>query len=179
MSRRQRAWQHEEHGFTLMEVMITILIMGIVFAIASSTWFGVVESRRVDSATNQMVSELHLAHTRATNRLENWQVDPRPPGNPSPTPTNDYRIGPCADPCAAPLPDSVPLSSLEEGSGFPPGMSGAGVVFRPNGEAETFGLAGSSIQVAADDGSPCHEIEVNVATSRIKVVTGYNDECLD
>jgi len=57
-----------------MEVMATILIMGIVFAIASSTWFRVVESRRVDSATNQLVSDLRLAHTRATNQLEEWEV---------------------------------------------------------------------------------------------------------
>ena len=73
MSRRRGLWQHE-HGFTLAEVMITIVIMGIVFAIASSTWFGVVESRRVDSATNEMVAELRLAHTRATNRLEDWRI---------------------------------------------------------------------------------------------------------
>jgi prepilin-type N-terminal cleavage/methylation domain-containing protein len=175
MSRRQGVWQHE-HGFTLAEVLITIIIMGILFGIASSTWFGVVESRRVDSATNQVASELRLAHIRATNRLENWQVDPRPPAAPS---TNTYRIGPCADPCAAPLPGSVPLRSLEEGSGFPPGMSGARVVFNPNGEAELFGLAENSIQVAADDGSPCHEIEVNETTSRIRVVTGYNNVCVD
>ena len=31
----------DERGFTLIEVMLTIVIMGIVFAIASSTWFGV------------------------------------------------------------------------------------------------------------------------------------------
>jgi prepilin-type N-terminal cleavage/methylation domain-containing protein len=170
MSRRQRVWQHE-HGFTLMEVMITILIMGIVFAIASSTWFGVVESRRVDSATNQVVSELHLAHTRATNRLENWEVDLRPPGDPA----NAYRIGSCVDPCGAPLPP--PSRSLEERTMFPPGMSGVRIVFKSNGEAEIDGLAGN-IQVAAEDGSPCHEIEVEETTSRIKVVTGYANECL-
>ena len=70
-----------------MEVMVTIIIMGIVFAIASSTWFGVVESRRVDSATNQMVSDLHLAHNSATNRLEDWKVDLQ-------ANSRNYRIGP-------------------------------------------------------------------------------------
>ena len=59
----------DERGFTLIEVMVIIIIMGIVFAIASSTWFGVVESRRVDSATNQLAADLRLAHTSATNRL--------------------------------------------------------------------------------------------------------------
>src|SRR5215212_7828891 len=59
----------DERGFTLAEVMITVVIMGIVFGIASSTWFKVAESRRVDSATNQVVADLRLAHTQATNRL--------------------------------------------------------------------------------------------------------------
>src|SRR5829696_10160521 len=72
MSRQKT--QEDERGFTLVEVLVVIIIMGIVFAIASSTWFRVVESRRVDSATNQLVSDLRLAHTRATNQLEEWEV---------------------------------------------------------------------------------------------------------
>jgi hypothetical protein len=47
----------------------TIVIMGIVFAIASATWLGVIGSHAVDSATNQLASDLWLAHTSATNRL--------------------------------------------------------------------------------------------------------------
>jgi type II secretory pathway pseudopilin PulG len=152
-----------------MEMMITILIMGILAAIASSFWFGLIENRRVEGATNQMVSELHLAHNRATNRLENWEVDLRAPGDP----TNAYRIGPCVDPCGAPLPP--PSRSLEERTTFPSGMSGVRIVFKPNGDAEIIGLAGSSIQVAAEDGSPCHEIDVNEATSRLRVIRNACD----
>src|SRR5215207_8715181 len=65
----RQAAREDERGFTLVEVMITIVIMGIVLAIASSTWFKMVESRRVDSATNQVVADLRLAHTQATNHL--------------------------------------------------------------------------------------------------------------
>ena len=153
----------DERGFTLPEVLIVIVIMGIVLAIASGSWFGLVENRRVESATNQMVSDLRLAHTRATNRLENWQLDVRPPGG-----TNtEYRIGPCADPCEAPLPNSLPSRSLEKGSVFPPGMSGAKVVFKPDGAAA---FPPGNIQVAAVDGSPCNVININEATSRIGVI---------
>lgn len=51
----------DARGFTLPEVMIIIVIMGILFAIAASTWFGVVESRNVDSATNQGTADMRLA----------------------------------------------------------------------------------------------------------------------
>src|SRR5829696_6760296 len=44
--------------------------MGIVFAIASSTWFGAIDSRRVDTGTNRLAADLRHAHSRAINRLE-------------------------------------------------------------------------------------------------------------
>ncbi|QIN78015.1 prepilin-type N-terminal cleavage/methylation domain-containing protein [Rubrobacter marinus] len=59
----------EARGFTLGEVLVTITITGILFAIAAASWQNVVESRRVDSATNQVKADLRLAHTSASNRL--------------------------------------------------------------------------------------------------------------
>jgi len=64
----------DERGFTLPEVLVTIAIMGIIFGIATSSWFGVVEGRRVDAAANQLAADLRLAHTSATNRLTDAQV---------------------------------------------------------------------------------------------------------
>ena len=58
----------DARGFTLPEVRITIAIMGIVFAIASSVWFGTVERRAVDSAANQLASDTRFAHTSVTNQ---------------------------------------------------------------------------------------------------------------
>jgi prepilin-type N-terminal cleavage/methylation domain-containing protein len=158
-------WQ-SERGFTLVEVLVTILIMGILVAIASSTWFGLVENRRVEGAANQMASELRRAHSSATNRLENWQVDPI-------VNTRGYRIGPCADPCAAPLNPASPSTqnqSLEERTLFKPPGSVTRVVFEPNGDAEIIGSENERIKVAADDGAPCHEIDINEATSRIRII---------
>ena len=63
-----------ERGFTLSEVLITIALLGILLAIAVPTWQSVVESRKVDSAANQFVSDLRLAHTRATNQLTDWRL---------------------------------------------------------------------------------------------------------
>lgn len=64
----------DEQGFTLPEVLITIVIMGILAAIAVPSWFGIVESRAVDSAANQLASDLRLAHTKSTNQLAKWRV---------------------------------------------------------------------------------------------------------
>ena len=152
MSQRQRAWQHE-HGFTLMEVMATIIIMGLVFAIASSTWFGVVESRRVDSATNQLAADLRLAHTRATNRLvpqvvivnagsSNYSIT----GSPSPRDLDDDPVG-----------DEVVVDT------------GATITFEPDGSAAP---PVTLIVRSADDedlNREFHEIEINAATSRLHI----------
>ena len=158
----------DESGFTLIEVIVTIVLMGIVFAIASSYWFGLVEDRRVNSATNQMVSELHFAHTSATNRLQTWQVDLRPADEAPDVRNVSYRVAPCEAPCVA-LPP--PSRSLEEGTEFPPGMEGVRVVFQPDGGAEVNGAGNLEIRSAAADGDPCHEIEINEATSRVRVTT--------
>jgi prepilin-type N-terminal cleavage/methylation domain-containing protein len=59
---RQGAWR-EVRGFTLVEVLLVIILVGIVMAIASTFWFGAVESRRVDSAPNQLATDLGQAHS--------------------------------------------------------------------------------------------------------------------
>lgn len=73
-----RSWHspkwEEERGFTLPEVLMTVAILGILIAIAITIWLGVIEQRRVDAATNQLVSDLRLAHSSATNQLTDWRI---------------------------------------------------------------------------------------------------------
>lgn len=66
--------RNEQFGFTLPELLVTIAIMGILAAIAIPSWFSVSDSRNVDSATNQVIGDLRLASSKATNRLDYWQV---------------------------------------------------------------------------------------------------------
>jgi prepilin-type N-terminal cleavage/methylation domain-containing protein len=150
--KRHASWRGEQ-GFTLPELIIVIVLMGIVLAIASSSWFGLVESRQVDSATNQMVSDLRLAHTRATNRLANHEV--RLTDN-----NATYRIGPSAALETRTLPDDARVDITG------PTLN---VVFKSDGSATP---SGSSItfKVTSADGAPDHDIEINTATSRVKVV---------
>ena len=169
-------WQ-SERGFSLTELMVVISVMGVLAAIAISFWGNVVEARRVTSATNQVVADLRRAHTNSTNRLEDWQVDLGPPGDP----INSYRIGPCEGTCGGGE-LSTPLLFLDEceeedvddcspRTMFPPAMSGVRVAFYPDGGAQFFGAAGNIIRVAAADGDgPCRQIQVNTVTSRVEVL---------
>jgi prepilin-type N-terminal cleavage/methylation domain-containing protein len=59
----------DERGFSLIELIAVIAILGILVAVASTSWFGVVEGMQVDSATNQLVADLRQAHSRAINTL--------------------------------------------------------------------------------------------------------------
>jgi prepilin-type N-terminal cleavage/methylation domain-containing protein len=142
----------DERGFTLVEVMITIILMLVVFGIASSTWFTMAESRRVDSATNQVVADLRLAHTQAKNRLEDWRIE-------MDADTRDYRMGPDGD--------ALSSASLPERTEFLPTSDVSVIVFEPASGAQITGAG--NIKIASDDGSPCHEIEVNSVTSRVEV----------
>jgi prepilin-type N-terminal cleavage/methylation domain-containing protein len=143
----------DEGGFTLVEVIVVIIMMGIVFGIASASWFGVAESRRVDSATNQVAADLRLAHSRATNRLDDWRIE-------MDAGTRDYRMGPDGG--------ALTSDSLPERTEFLPAMGVSAIVFDPAGGAQIPGAG--NIRVASDDGSPCHEIEVNSVTSRVEVL---------
>lgn len=81
--RRLRKVWGVERGFTLTEVIAVVVIFGVVAAIAIPSWFNIVDSSRVDSATSQLASDLRLANARATNRLANWQVVLPPKGGSS------------------------------------------------------------------------------------------------
>jgi type IV fimbrial biogenesis protein FimT len=150
----------KERGFTLPELLIVIVLLGIMAAIAIPVWWGVVESRNVDSAANQVAADLRLAHTRASNRLETWtfEVDSTNPAS--------YRIRSAGEVRDRSLPDGTRLSS----------GAVARVEFSSRGTATPFNGAGSQlatspieVTVSAADGGQPRAVEINRATSRVEV----------
>ena len=154
-----------ERGVTMLELMIVITVMGVLFAIASSTWFGAVESRRVDSATSQLAADLRQAHSKAINRLQPQTVETF-------TGSSQYTMTGVANPV-----------DLDEDSAanvvvVNPGVT---VAFCPNGSAEIppatpvcsaapSGPATTITVRSATDASKNHTIHINPVTSRVRVV---------
>lgn len=151
-------------GFTLPEVMITIVILGILFAIASSTWQSVVEGRQVDSATNQLASDLRLASTRATNRLEDWTVVYT-------VGSGSYQLVPDGGTAInRTLPEGTKILSTEVAV-----VGGdSEIVFSTRGQANATYTDGDSdneidVVVSSDDGSPSNTIHVVPPTAEVEV----------
>jgi prepilin-type N-terminal cleavage/methylation domain-containing protein len=185
--KQHESWQ-SERGFTLPEVTIVIILMGIVFAIASSSWFGIVESRRVDSATNQLVSDLRLAHTKATNELATWRVVLNPDRG-AESAGADYslvKLDSAGNPVAgSEISRTLPDDALLNSPTLLPVGGTSGVQFAPDGSASAVGTLnlgaastdgcpagtptiGPRIRVTVDN-NPMHCITFNTATSKVEI----------
>ncbi len=67
-------FRKDEQGFTLPEVLTTIAILGILIGIGVVIFLGILERWRIETATNQLVSDMRLVHEKATNQLTDWRV---------------------------------------------------------------------------------------------------------
>ncbi len=179
----------DERGFTLPEVLTTVLILGILLSIATASWFGVIESRRVDSAANQLAADLRLAHTNATNQLTEWRLVFRKDGNAIPACSNaDYCLVKVTGPSSTEntprnFPEGTRISDANiafDNSGilgtlFGPSISGETMTikFKPDGKAEAQ-LTGLSsrpeIEVGPEGGGGTKKIELVKETSRVSIV---------
>ena len=188
-----------QRGFTLPEVLIAIVIMGILFAIASSSWFSVIESRAVDSAANQLAGDMRLAHDSATNRLAEARIVFSRDG--SPVTCNGGSADYClVQPVGAGASRVVPRTFSDDRArlhspniGVDPAGAVAipGVLGGPNKVTIEFGSDGSARPLGTVVGTPtvttrldsdaatadcatahdepCHDVSLNQTTSRIRI----------
>ena len=140
-------------GFSLPEALIVIAILGIVLAVAVPSWLGVVESRRVNSAANQLAADLRLAHTKASNQLTPYQVK-------FTNGSSTYQIGPAGSLQTRTLEDGVKITTQLTTVEF----SSSGSATGPTGAANEIVVSKTSPPTAPQRG-----ISINPATSRIKV----------
>ena len=155
----------DERGFSLLELIVTIILMGLVFAIASSSWLGAIESRKVDTATNQLAADLRQAHTKATNRLADQTVTLS-------TDSSEYTMTGVADPLDLDDCDEEDVAAGRcdiDDVDMVVVDTGASVEFKADGSAVV--TPDDPIEVvSSNDNDKVNTIEINSATSRIKVV---------
>lgn len=143
---------HSERGFTLPELMIVIVLLGILAAIAMPSWFGLINGKKAISAANQVSADMRLAHGTARNRLTTVQFQIN-------TATNCYKVVDGAQ---------TKNRCLPEGSKFVTSVTV--VEFRPDGTAQITGSG--NVGVARQSASTSeYRIEINTQTSRVKVVS--------
>lgn len=151
-----------ERGFTLPEVLTTVAILGILLAIAMSLWNSVIESRQVDSAANQLASDMRLAHASATNQLTDWRVVLNPG-------SRDYDLQRLDSVDGAP--DKTINKSLPEGTKVLSTSAGVSPYLEFNSDGTMAAPVGPSgnVVVSSDDEEPKQKITFISSTSRIKL----------
>lgn len=90
---RANASIYRDFGFTLLELLVVIAMVGILSAIAAPGWLGFVNNQRLNSAQSQAFSTIRSAQSNAKRSQTNWQATFRNSPNISqyavhPTPTD-------------------------------------------------------------------------------------------
>ena len=194
---RVRVLGGDQDGFTLPELVTVIAIIGILVAIAVIIWLNILERRRVEAATNQLVSDLRLANSNASNQLTDWRVvlvPERADEDEGP----DYYMVRLVAPYPATSPPKIDPDTPPEPRTFPgnvkivniagqtddqtqswwvkpwdssPGSAdppSRSVEFNTDGTVRFYGAVSGSTCVTVD-GDPENRVVVTSATSRVKV----------
>ena len=93
---------HKKQGFTIIEVVIVLAILGIVAGIAIPAFRDYIPRMRLRMAKDEVLATLRLARTRAFSERQTYQVIFEKP-------TNSYRVNPGG--ASKPLPQGISIAN--------------------------------------------------------------------
>ncbi|MBD2196497.1 MULTISPECIES: GspH/FimT family protein [Calothrix] len=65
---------HSNSGFTVLELLVVILVLGILSAIAAPNWYGFVNVRRLNVAQDEVYRAMQQAQSEAKKQKLTWQA---------------------------------------------------------------------------------------------------------
>ncbi|MEH2351076.1 MAG: type II secretion system protein [Nostoc sp.] len=66
--------KHSNSGFTLPEMLVVVLLIGILSTLGIPNWLAFVETRRLNTAQNQVYLAMRQAQSQATKQKLTWQA---------------------------------------------------------------------------------------------------------
>lgn len=89
----QKSRMDVEAGFTLLELLVVIIIVGIMSALAAPSFSSFVANNRISSATNDLIADLMLARGTASTNGKHAVVCPSTDGTSCSTTVSDWGTG--------------------------------------------------------------------------------------